>query len=391
MLNLKFKTGGGRAFWKDIVHAHGWKIQQNIFSGHYRLLDPEDQRYAWGDKNAMLQQLAKTGALPSENSTSECVILIHGLGRLKTYMSKMGDALEKCGYSVIHWYYSSRSCSIDEAAQQLEEVITLNAKYHSAIHFVTHSLGGIVLRRYLARDRCSKLGCSVMLAPPNNGSAVAREILNFPILKTFFGPAGQELQNGEYISSICPTSVENLLIIAGTKSFAVENPTSWLSQKILPKPNDGTVTVEETKLSGEFQLLEVDSAHSFIVKNPAAIQATVAFIKKYSSKAIQPPEVLGSSKAEICHRALRFIVQNPRILKHFQAMSNIKCGTLGGKTWWKTITKFNDWKVQQNMISNHCRILDSKDRRQLWGNEDTVFHALQELIRCNYQTPTTKE
>ena len=71
-----------------------------------------------------------------------------------------------------------------------------------------------------------------MIAPPNKGSAVADVLINNPLLKGFFGPAGQELKDGEYIDKICAVPESGFMIIAGTKSVDIKNPTSWLTKKI---------------------------------------------------------------------------------------------------------------------------------------------------------------
>jgi len=208
----------------------------------------------------------------------ECVILIHGLVRSKSSMRKMKHALNSNGFYTINWSYSCITHMIPHIAEDLGRVIEANSKYYSKIHFVTHSMGGIVLRRLLAVQDIEKIGKIVMVAPPNKGSLSATVLINNPLLKAFFGPPGQELKSGKYINRICAIPKSKFMIIAGTKSFDLKNPTSWLTGNILKTPNDGTVSVNETKLPGTDKFLIIHDSHSFIMNNTLVISETVKYL-----------------------------------------------------------------------------------------------------------------
>jgi alpha-beta hydrolase superfamily lysophospholipase len=111
--------------------------------------------------------------MPGHNTRKDCVVLVHGLGRFKTAMRELAAAFAQSGYNVVNWAYPSFLIDITTAADQLHETVRLNADFHGRIHFVTHSLGGIVVRRMLKRSGADKVGAVVMLAPPNRGSALA--------------------------------------------------------------------------------------------------------------------------------------------------------------------------------------------------------------------------
>ena len=149
----------------------------------------------------------------------QCVILIHGLGRGKGSMRKIAKVLSKSKFDIVNWSYDSVSKQIIDIATILGQVIMMNSKYHDKVHFVTHSMGGIILRRALDK-LCdfNKLGRIVMIAPPNNGSVVARFVINNPVLKYVFGPAGEELKDGSYLNEICGIPTCKFMVIAGTKS-----------------------------------------------------------------------------------------------------------------------------------------------------------------------------
>jgi triacylglycerol lipase len=215
---------------------------------------------------------------------SNCVILVHGLGRLKSSMSKLEKAFIAAGFDVVNWSYTSTKLNITDIAHSLYSVFKVNSENYRNVYFVTHSLGGIVVRRMMAIFNMKDLGGIVMIAPPNNASVFARWILKYPIIKTIMGPAGQELMNRKQIEKICAVPESGVMVIAGTKCFSVNNPNSWISQAILKKPHDGTVTVEETKLSNMEKFITIKDSHTYIASNPVVIKEAVEFLKQKSKE-----------------------------------------------------------------------------------------------------------
>ena len=213
---------------------------------------------------------------------SNYVILIHGLGRLKSSMTKLEKAFIDADFDVVNWSYSSTKLNITEIAHKLYNVVKLNSETYNNVFFVTHSLGGIVVRRMMKIFNMKNLNGIVMIAPPNNASAFARWILKYPIIKTIMGPAGQELMDQQYIEKICEVPKSGVMIIAGTKCLNINNPNSWISQTVLKRPHDGTVTVEETKLPNMEKFITVKASHTFIASNSDVIKETVEFLKNKS-------------------------------------------------------------------------------------------------------------
>lgn len=208
----------------------------------------------------------------------DCVILVHGIGRTRFSMKSLESRFVKNNYRVINWSYQSTKKDITSIAENLHAIYSLHASDNDSIHFVTHSMGGLVLRRLLRLHKLPKLGKIVMIAPPNNGSESARRFFHHKFINFIFGPAAQELSDGDYINSMCETPEKGVMVIAGSRSMDIKNPLSLLTTHFLSKPNDGTVTVEETKLEAMDKFVTINDSHTFIASNPAVINEALNFI-----------------------------------------------------------------------------------------------------------------
>lgn len=211
------------------------------------------------------------------SSGEACVILLHGLGRTYRSMNHMARALWSAGYRVVNQDYPSREETVEALAMSSvpAALARCRSKTAGAIHFVTHSMGGIVLRYYLSQQRPPELGRAVMLAPPNQGSEVADVLKDLAPYEWFNGPAGQQLGTG-------PDSLPNRLgpvdfpvgIIAGNAPHVVDQ----LLTDVFPGENDGKVSVERTKVEGMSDFLVVPYDHTFIMDEPEVIRQTLKFI-----------------------------------------------------------------------------------------------------------------
>ena len=71
-------------------------------------------------------------------------------------------------------------------------------------------------------------------------------------------------------------------------------------------------------------------------------------------------------------------------LKQFDTLPNIPLPTMGGKVFWKTLAEKDGWKVQKNMFTGHCRVLDPNDVRMAWGfSEEALLAELQKIAGHN--------
>lgn len=210
------------------------------------------------------------------NIKGDYVILLHGLNRSARSMEKLENALAEEGYSVINQSYPSRKYNIDILASSfLDKIIkTYCVNKKKKIHFVTHSLGGIILRRYLQKKPILNMGRTVMIAPPNHGTKWVDFIKKTPFfIRWALGKAGRQLGKKHSILSKLPKKANfELAVIAATHSY------NTFSSFIFKTKNDGTVTVNDTKLLGMKDFIEVTTTHCIAPRNEEVIKHTVNFI-----------------------------------------------------------------------------------------------------------------
>lgn len=204
----------------------------------------------------------------------ECIVLLHGMARSDSSMNKMEVKLTQEGYDVVNFDYPSTKYNIDNIAKTYLPKALDQCKPNVTINFVTHSLGGIVLRKYLSNNKLEHLGRVVMLGPPNKGSEVVDKLQSVPGFEFINGPAGLELGTNK-------TSVPNSLgavtypvgIIAGSSTV---NP---ILSQMLPNPDDGKVSVESTKVEGMADHIILPVSHTFLMRNDEVIKQVQSFLK----------------------------------------------------------------------------------------------------------------
>ena len=274
--NLKFPTLGGRQFWGDVVNFRGWRIQQHVYSRHFRLLDPKDIRHAWGSREqceAELERIKAEQKLPP--LSGRAAILIHGILRSSKAFSRMKTDLVRAGYVVVPFDYPSTQVPIPESAKYLAEVIeTLDGV--EQIDLVVHSMGGLIVRSYLQQAGESidaRLHRMVMLGVPNLGARMANIVQTNLMFRTVFGPAGQQLIEAEdgLIASL-PAPEFEFAVVAGSRG----RPEGY--NPLIPGDDDGVVSVESACLPGACDSLLVECVHSFLPSNETVIAATLRFL-----------------------------------------------------------------------------------------------------------------
>jgi pimeloyl-ACP methyl ester carboxylesterase len=207
---------------------------------------------------------------------NECVVLLHGLNRSSRAMDKMAQALQAAGYSTANVDYPSQQGTIEDLAPIAVNSGLEQCRLSGAhkIDFVTHSLGGILLRYANDMDPIPELGRVVMLGPPSHGSEVVDLTRDWPVTKVFSGEAGAELGTDEndIPARLEPVDFE-LGIVAGTGTI---NP---FMSAVLPDEDDGKVTVERTKVDGMTDFMIVSNSHRTLMRSDIVIENTVAFLQ----------------------------------------------------------------------------------------------------------------
>ena len=206
---------------------------------------------------------------------NESVILLHGLGDVKLSMLKLEIALKEEGYTTKNIGYSSNGETIESLAEkELSEIVERYKKIgFDKIHFVTHSMGGLIVRCYLQDHELPEGSRIVMLSPPNKGSEVADHFKESKFYNLIVGDVGQELATDSNILSELKQIIPEIGIIAGDKS------TNSYFSKIIPGEDDGRVAVDNTKLTEMKDFMIVHSTHLTIKYNDEVIRQTVFFLQ----------------------------------------------------------------------------------------------------------------
>ncbi|HNQ91880.1 MAG TPA: alpha/beta fold hydrolase [Alphaproteobacteria bacterium] len=214
------------------------------------------------------------------SSRKEIVVLLHGIALSKHTLWPFELYLRTQGYSTLNITYPSRNMNLDDLAGWLHSHF-LTASFwddHPKVHFVTHSMGGLLTRRYLSFFKndipTDKIGRVVMIGTPNKGSEVADALKDFSPYKFVFGPAGEELTTSIQEQNTDPPYYDVGVIAGDAKWWS--DPFSAI---FFPGPNDGKVSIERSKLEGMRDHMIVKSSHTAMIYRPFVWKQTVHFLK----------------------------------------------------------------------------------------------------------------
>jgi pimeloyl-ACP methyl ester carboxylesterase len=217
---------------------------------------------------------------PPLDDDAETVIVVHGLGRTPASMTILVERLSAAGFRVMNFGYPSTEEPIESLVARLRTTVDeCCAQNMESVHFVTHSMGGLLVRFYLAEHSPHHEGRVVMLAPPNQGSEVADFVTDLlaesPVLGRILGPSGSRLgtDSTDIAQQLGPADFE-VGIITGNRSM------NLINSLLIPGPDDGKVAVDRARLEGADAFLVVEATHTFIMNHRGVADQCIYFIRE---------------------------------------------------------------------------------------------------------------
>jgi pimeloyl-ACP methyl ester carboxylesterase len=284
LANLGKRTLGGVQLWDDLLLFQKWRIQEHALFGYCRLLDGNDERHARGTYDeclARLDEIKRERKLPPMKG--KAVVVVHGLGGWRATMQSLADYIEKNGeYTVFNVGYASTRGDIATHALHLASVVE-HLDGIEELNFVAHSLGNIVVRRYLGDANDEKAGRKpdprikrfVMISPPNHGAAAAEAWSDNDLFELALGESAKELGTGwpEVEKTLATPSCQFGIIAGGKGDDRGYNPA-------LEGDNDGLLSVSTTKLVGARDFVLLPVLHPLSPKNATVQEYTLRFLQK---------------------------------------------------------------------------------------------------------------
>lgn len=260
----------GRYVWTDVILQGDHHIQKNVKNGQYRLCDAKDKVLLKADYDLCKQKLDE---LNIQFSSDHLVLLIHGLGRHAGIMKKCTTAIKNAGFAAHSLNYATLFEDVQSHADHFEHLLE-HVKGIKKVSFVTHSLGGLVVRELLKRKTTWNSAVAdklVMMGTPNKGAQIAEFLARLKTYQFITGPSGQDVRPLKKLKTLPPPPIPTLVIAGGRGTDIGYNP-------LLNGDNDGVVTVDETRLDIKHEFFLINSIHTVLMDQKEAIKKTIEFL-----------------------------------------------------------------------------------------------------------------
>lgn len=221
---------------------------------------------------------------------SSLVILLHGLSRSARAMRRLEKQIATAGYRTLNWDYPGRRNSLPALVDMFREALAGLDEADKKVHFVTHSLGGLIVRGALTKEPALvHPGRIVMIGPPNKGVELPGQKRFRKVLGWLYGRPLLDVAGPSEIMDRLGVPEADLGIIAGTRQFDWVNPSSWVTGWLhRHRRHDGTVEVERTQLDEMDDFIEVDASHTFICDDPEVVRQVVYFLEHGEFSPLMP-------------------------------------------------------------------------------------------------------
>lgn len=215
---------------------------------------------------ALLLASAACASGPPAEGPRETVFLIHGMGRSRLSMSLLGARLRREGFRTVNVPYSQTTASFGEISAALRRRAA--AAGGGRYHLVGHSLGAVVIREGFREGYPPGLGRVVMLAPPNSPPHLALKLGSFAPYRWLCGDSGRKLADPAFYAAL-PVPAAEFAVLAGDRGSRLNSE----------EPNDGVVTVAETRLEGMKAFKVLRRTHTFLMNAPETAPLVASFLK----------------------------------------------------------------------------------------------------------------
>lgn len=280
-MTFSFFTFGGMQFWEDVLFSNNWRIQHNIFTNKYRLLDNWNIRRCSGTMEQCQKSLAKYREIfQFEKSNKPIVILLHSMLNTSSRFAKMRQEFENAGFSTAAINYPSTRKNLNGHIKQIDSLLD-NMDLPKESYFVTQGIGGIIAREL----SCSTSGWTkkttirriVQINPPNQGSKLLSAISKFRIVKWLLGPMTQQYDSQTMAKIVSfPKNIEFGIICtynSVTKRILSLLPKSW--EKLFCHKDDAF-------LIGSKDAVNIKISNLNSCNNQKVINACIMFLRKGS-------------------------------------------------------------------------------------------------------------